>query len=471
MPRTRRTGKKPSSALSPEARERILAAALEHPGLGVRRLARVLTDMGIPASESAVRAALKREGLHTRELRLRRLEERHLAEGLALSDVQRQALEKFNPGWLERRKRMEVPVRPPEGRVPTETAEPETPAVAEKEPEPALAGVFAPPAVELAVSTPSPPRPSKKAERRPGWERWLFRGVNAGLVCLAVYFGWAVASKLVEPEWQGGDKALNAAVRPAAPTGPGGLRDEAPPDDYHVVWERDLFGTSRTDGAGGLRGSAAVEKIAVAEKNLGLKLIGTAVTGDPKRNYAVITVAGNHEQSIFRERERVGRAVIRRILRNTVIIQTDAGQRRRLTVEEEVARGSQAAAAPLPNIYGVPAPAPEAPEVKESAVTIKVPRQAVEPMADTRRLVEETRMSPHLDDGGPDGLRLDAVTPGNPLARVGLRTGDVIKSVDGEAVNSPEDVELLIDRLAEGGNFSILVNRGGQLQSLNLSVK
>jgi type II secretory pathway component PulC len=56
------------------------------------------------------------------------------------------------------------------------------------------------------------------------------------------------------------------------------------------------------------------------------------------------------------------------------------------------------------------------------------------------------------------------------LYRIGLRTGDVIKSVDGAAVESLDDVEVLLDRLAEGGEFPILVERRGQLQSLNLSV-
>jgi hypothetical protein len=102
MARARKTSKK-AIALAPEAKEKILAAALEHPDLGVRRLARVLKGQGIEASESAVRSTLLKHKLHTRELRLRLLEDRQLREGIQLTDGQSQALEKFNPRLRERR--------------------------------------------------------------------------------------------------------------------------------------------------------------------------------------------------------------------------------------------------------------------------------------------------------------------------------------------------------------------------------
>ena len=94
--------KKSSATLSPEDRERIAVAALEHPELGARRLAGVLAGEKIKITETALRAALRKQGMHTRELRLKLLEERHLNEGLALSEPQQQALHDFNPCLRER---------------------------------------------------------------------------------------------------------------------------------------------------------------------------------------------------------------------------------------------------------------------------------------------------------------------------------------------------------------------------------
>ena len=94
--------KKPSIKLSPESRERIAAAALEHPYLGVRRLASMLKGEGVAATEGRVRTVLKKQNLHTRELRLKLLEERHLNQGLILSGKQDRALHEFNPCLRER---------------------------------------------------------------------------------------------------------------------------------------------------------------------------------------------------------------------------------------------------------------------------------------------------------------------------------------------------------------------------------
>ena len=64
-----------------------------------------------------------------------------------------------------------------------------------------------------------------------------------------------------------------------------------------------------------------MEKIAVAEKDLGLKLIGTVLASDPKLNYAVIDVAATRSQGVFREKEHVGGVLIKGISRNNVLIE------------------------------------------------------------------------------------------------------------------------------------------------------
>src|SRR5258705_9174137 len=40
------------------------------------------------------------------------------------------------------------------------------------------------------------------------------------------------------------------------------------------------------------------------------------------------------------------------------------------------------------------------------------------------------------DQAGPKGLRVDAVTPGGPADKAGVRHGDVITSVDGKAISA-----------------------------------
>jgi type II secretion system protein C len=635
MARAQKTSRK-VIALTPDARERILAAALEHPDLGVRRLVHVLKQEGIEASESAVRSTLLKEELHTRELRLRRLEDRHLREGLELSDGQKQALEKFNPclrerhieshrpgallvldvvdlwdfpqigptllhaaidpscclafalirkatdsvaaesllndqvlpfyrqhgimpqavlngpgmvfdadGEAEYRKFLEAqgiaPWPPPEGsasqkngfiesferRVRTQFLVPASrsddiqgiealqqdfatwlarynaeaqlpgfpnlgrtplaafqtlkpPEAPEEKPEPKPAAVEAlPPAAALPRAVALPAAPSlpivgKRGEWTPGREKWIFRSVNAALVCLVVYFVWMIASKFLDAQRPEADSVLIASVQPQADSSIVPAQTAVPPlDDYQVVWDRNLFGVSKAalDSSG--REKMAVAKIAVAGKDVGLKLIGTVVASNPKLNYAVIDVNATREQGIFRERERVGKAVISRIFRNNVIIETDGGQRRRLTVgEEEVPKKPQAAQASLPSYPESPAPAAQSADVREGTINIQVPRDVIESsLSNIPALMEEVSISPHLRDGNPDGLAVRSVGRRNILSRLGLRAGDVIKSIDDTELAGTEEAEMFFRRLAEGGDISILVERHGRPRRLNLNIK
>jgi hypothetical protein len=98
----KRPSRKSSDKLSPENRERIAAAALEHPSLGVKRLVSILQGEGVAATVGTVRSVLKKQGLQTCELRLQRLEERHLSLSLALSEEQERVLLGFNPCLRER---------------------------------------------------------------------------------------------------------------------------------------------------------------------------------------------------------------------------------------------------------------------------------------------------------------------------------------------------------------------------------
>ena len=622
-------------ALSPESREKILAAALEHPDLGVRRLVHVLKGEGIEASESTVRSTLLKDELHTRELRLRRLEDRHLREGIELTDGQKQALEKFNPCLRERRLESSRPggllvldvvdlwdfpqigptllhaaidpscclafglVRkaadsvaaerllndqiipfyrqhgimpqavlngpgmvfdadgeaefekfletqriahwpPPEGAAPqkngfiesferrvrtqflvpasrsddiqgvgelqqdftawlarynAETQLPgfpnlgrtplaafqtlKPPEVPEEKPEPKPAAVEAllpaaalPPAVVLPAAPPLH-RDIKRGEWTPGREKWIFRAVNTALLCLVVYFGWMIAAKLLDAERLESDSGRMASVQPQAVADiDPQLAAVRPLDDYHVVWDRNLFGVSKTALNASGPEKMAVAKIAVAGKDFGLKLLGTVVASNPKLNSAVIDINATREQGIFRERERVGKAVISRILRNNVIIETDGGQRRRLTVDDEITKKPQAAQASLPSYPESPAPAPQSPEIRESAGTFQVPRDVIQSsLSNIPALMEEVNISPHLSDGSPDGFLMRSVGSRNVLSRLGLRSGDVIKGIDDEELAGPEEAEMFFRRIAEGGDVTILVERRGRLQRLRLNIK
>ena len=111
--------------------------------------------------------------------------------------------------------------------------------------------------------------------------------------------------------------------------------------DYRVILDRNLFGSASNPKPDAAREAAEVKAVGLAGKEVGLKLIGTAVAKDRRLNYAVLEVAKNNRQEICREKDTVANVVIKRIFRNNVIILT-AGGEKRLSVDEKLAAGTAA---------------------------------------------------------------------------------------------------------------------------------
>ncbi len=70
----------------------------------------------------------------------------------------------------------------------------------------------------------------------------------------------------------------------------------------------------------------------------------------------------------------------------------------------------------------------------------------------------------------PDGAQVAAVVAGGPAAKAGIHTGDVIKRIDGQAVQSPDDVAKSIGSDRPGDQVSVLVERNGKTQTLHATL-
>jgi putative serine protease PepD len=71
----------------------------------------------------------------------------------------------------------------------------------------------------------------------------------------------------------------------------------------------------------------------------------------------------------------------------------------------------------------------------------------------------------------PDGgAQVAEVTAGGPAAEAGLRSGDVITEVDGDAVNDPEDVAQAIDDDQPGDSVEVKVERGGSERTIEVTL-
>ena len=313
-----------------------------------------------------------------------------------------------------------------------------------KQPAPVDSGVKLAPPKTLAL---------RKAPERYTRSRWLFHLVNLLLLALLVNFGVHALLKFRDTKLTP-ESAPAAAPAVAVTNSPAEAR---PMTAYQTIWLRDLFGTSKTE-VPEPKEDPSIEKLALAQKSLGLKLVGTVVADDPMISRAIIDNRKTREQEAYREGDNAGKVRIKKILRNKVVITTAKGDEL-LTIEpEEFGKGRQTLRAQRQPATG--------------RARSRVSRQDVEEaLANPEEVMGELNISQHMQNEQPSGFRVTGFKSNSILARLGLRNGDVVTDVDGEPVSGPEQAEELFERLVEGGTFAIKIQRRRRPRMLRFNIE
>ena len=120
--------------------------------------------------------------------------------------------------------------------------------------------------------------------------------------------------------------------------------------------------------------------------------------------------------------------------------------------------------------------APQAAEVHQRVMTVGPEGRRFFDVFTTRR----GRLGITVNTVAPEtdtlGALIDAVTPGSPAARAGLRTGDIVTSVDGQAVvqlqrGAPTPAVVLIDQIVRhsaGDTVRLSYRRGRDRKTVNV---
>ncbi len=94
-----------------------------------------------------------------------------------------------------------------------------------------------------------------------------------------------------------------------------------------------------------------------------------------------------------------------------------------------------------------------------------------EQLQDLNKLGSQARIIPHYKDGRADGFKLVGVRPGSLYTLLGVRSGDIIRRVNGEEINSPTKALALYDKLKSTSNVTVDIERRGRPQTLTFHIK
>jgi general secretion pathway protein C len=221
---------------------------------------------------------------------------------------------------------------------------------------------------------------------------------------------------------------------------------------YQEIISRDLFRTRHT-GKVASNGRDDTDNLETAR--LDARLWGT-VSGNDSSRFAVIETkdsTNRPQQNLFREGDTIENAIIKRILRDKVVISLD-GQRQLLLMEDYKSQGHRK-------------PFPRTAASGKSVYRRILQRSVIEKaVSNVGQLMTQAKIMPR-----GDGLAISAIKPGSLFRRLGLRNGDVIEGVNGRTIQSVDDALSIYNRLRNDSSVTVDIKRGGRNRTLQFTIR
>jgi len=92
-------------------------------------------------------------------------------------------------------------------------------------------------------------------------------------------------------------------------------------------------------------------------------------------------------------------------------------------------------------------------------------------ISNTAMAGRDAAIYPHTKDGKPDGFRLGRVRPGGIFAKLGMRSGDVLNSVNNMSITSLDKALEMFTKLQGANHMTIGLTRYGRPRTLDYTIK
>ena len=268
--------------------------------------------------------------------------------------------------------------------------------------------------------------------------------LNIVALSLVVYIGVDTFYRVVSSELKGVN--TKEIVMEQLPNAEESKR--SPLSSFKVITERNLFGS--LDKASKDVNEEEIEELELT--SLKIALLGT-VTGNEQNAFAVIEETDKRKQGLYKIGDSVQNATVKKILREKVVL--------RVGTKDEILTMEESAASRRDKRRG-----PSKSTARGSTITVN--RKDIQnSLKDINKLMSEVRIRPHFKDGQSDGLSVSRIKGGSIFSKLGLRNGDIVQKINGEPINSPDEVLALYEKLKSGSRVSLEVTRKGEPKTMN----
>ncbi|MCC6620244.1 MAG: hypothetical protein IT385_03265 [Deltaproteobacteria bacterium] len=237
----------------------------------------------------------------------------------------------------------------------------------------------------------------------------------------------------------------------------------------------------------------------LVESQLPINLMGTFVSAVTDYSYATLQIEGEPKIASLGSEYLDGKAKVMKIARGHIVLREDQAY---TYVRLWADKTAQAPPTPMPGgplgpgrpggpPLGKPVPTPGTtpPPVADANLgdTMATPNEGItktgaydytldrkmidKQLADISKLQQEARVVPHYQDNQYQGFKLVGVRPGSLYRALGIRSGDIVKSVNGTPIDSPTKALELFEQLKKSSNIAVEIERRGQPKTLSYTIQ
>lgn len=253
---------------------------------------------------------------------------------------------------------------------------------------------------------------------------------------------WTTVSTLISTPADIAKLRSDAALAP----GSGTSEVSSIPQNYKLLSSTTVFGELKEEQTN------VVEKPVEPAPELNLTLIGTYLAPAPEESLAIVEDTKGKLQDAFGVGETIfDRASLKAVFPDKIEVLHN-GKVEVLVLDESVSQSS------VPTVGAVEQIVVDEDELSSALENLPL-------------LLTQARAVPYFQDGKSVGLRLFAIRSGSLFEKVGLRNGDILKSINGNNLGDMTQALRLFEKLKEQRNLSVVVERNRKEMTVQYSIR
>ncbi len=236
------------------------------------------------------------------------------------------------------------------------------------------------------------------------------------------------------------------------------------PESYSDIVEQNIFsGLVRSSGSDSLTGGKTSNAMKSAGQELGVALVGV-VAGSPMYSKAVIKNLSTNVQETYKIGDKVATAKIESIEENKIVLVRNGEQMvlyLSFASDEQVKQQDN-----------------QKPPKQQIVESVKVDEKKFSPLeiattgfGQIETILKKAVIKPHLVNGKIEGLKIDGLEEVKGAWILGLKNGDVLRSVNGHLLTSKQKAYQIFKKSRSQPTIDIELLRDEKIETLSFNLK